>query len=69
MTQPSHTSPRPVGRAALVSVVTPVFNEAGVLEEFLRQVSQALEQAGASYEIVFVNDGSSDGSGEKLNQL
>lgn len=52
-----------------VSVVLPVFNEVAVIDELLQQVSHALKSVGCRYEIIFVNDGSTDGSTEKLEQI
>jgi dolichol-phosphate mannosyltransferase len=54
---------------ALVSVVLPAFNEAAVLRELHQRVSGALQAAGCRYEIVFVNDGSSDESLKILDDL
>ncbi len=44
----------------LVSVVIPVFQEAGALQIFLASVRQALSVSPVSYELVLVDDGSSD---------
>lgn len=56
-------------RGRVISVVLPVFNEAGVL----RQLSETVLDVGAAsdyeFEVVFVNDGSSDGSSELLDQI
>ena len=60
-----HQSARP-----LLSAVAPCFNEASGLPEFYRQLTAAcLTAAGESYEIVFVNDGSRDGTGDVLRGL
>lgn len=53
----------------LVSGVLPVYNEAKVLDELAARVSQAIELTGAKYEIVFVNDGSTDASPQILDRL
>ncbi|MFO0981098.1 MAG: glycosyltransferase [Planctomycetota bacterium] len=45
-----------------VSVVVPVFNEQDNLSELITRLRAALDPTGKSYEIVFVNDGSRDGS-------
>ena len=45
---------------SLISVVVPVFQEAEALRTFLAAVRHALGQAAISYEIVLVDDGSSD---------
>ncbi len=44
----------------LISVVTPCFNEAGSLAEFVSRVAAVLRPVGQRFEIVFVNDGSTD---------
>lgn len=51
----------------LVSVVAPVYNEEGTIEEFHARVCAALD--GLPFELVLVDDGSSDGSPMKLTQL
>jgi dolichol-phosphate mannosyltransferase len=56
-------------REALVSVVLPVFNEAGVLIPLLRNIDQALAGCGARFEVIFVNDGSSDDTARILDGM
>jgi glycosyltransferase involved in cell wall biosynthesis len=46
----------------LVSIVAPAYNEDGGLAQFVRRVDAAMRGSGSGYEIVFVNDGSSDGT-------
>lgn len=55
--------------SVLVSVVLPVYNERAVVESLAQGVIAAIRGAGASGELIFVNDGSSDGSGEVLDRL
>ena len=43
-----------------ISVVAPAFNEEDVLNEFYRRVTAVLSNLGFIYEIVLVNDGSTD---------
>ena len=45
-----------------LSVVVPAYNEQEVLPEFHRRLSAVLDGLGVPAEIVFVNDGSSDGT-------
>ena len=45
-----------------LSVVAPVFNEEGNLEEFYRRLKEALHPCAPDAEIIFVNDGSVDRS-------
>jgi dolichol-phosphate mannosyltransferase len=51
----------------LVSVTAPAHNEELVLERFYERVREAL--AGFEFELVIVDDGSTDGSGELLDRL
>jgi glycosyltransferase involved in cell wall biosynthesis len=46
----------------LLSLVIPVFNEADSLCPLVAEIDEALVVRGAPYEIVFVDDGSTDGS-------
>jgi dolichol-phosphate mannosyltransferase len=50
-----------------VSVVVPVFNEEQGLRELHRRISEAL--AGVSHEVVYVDDGSTDGSAALIEAL
>jgi glycosyltransferase involved in cell wall biosynthesis len=52
-----------------VSVVLPVYNEQGHLHEELDRIRAALDASEYSYEIIVVDDGSNDGSGEALRQI
>ncbi len=49
-------------RAPTFSVVAPVFNEAETLPQFYTRAVAAMEGVGDSFELVFINDGSIDGS-------
>jgi glycosyltransferase involved in cell wall biosynthesis len=49
-----------------LSVVIPVYNEAANLEPLCRELTETLDRAGYSYEIIFVDDGSTDDSFEIL---
>ncbi len=44
----------------LISVVVPAYNEKDVLNEFHRRCMAVLEETGLRWEIVYVNDGSTD---------
>jgi dolichol-phosphate mannosyltransferase len=52
-----------------LSVVIPCFNESDGIENLLREWDAALSETLASYEIIVVNDGSTDGTGRILDQL
>ena len=51
-----------------ISVVVPVYNEEGNLPELLRRLTAVMDAAGNPYELVFVDDGSRDGSLAILKQ-
>jgi glycosyltransferase involved in cell wall biosynthesis len=52
-----------------VSVVVLVYNEVDSVEPLHRELIGVLEGLGTSFEVVYVDDGSRDGSTEKLGQL
>jgi undecaprenyl-phosphate 4-deoxy-4-formamido-L-arabinose transferase len=51
----------------LLSVVIPVFNEEGNLDELIRRCLSAGNRTGRPFEIILVDDGSSDRSAEKID--
>ncbi|HUT88131.1 MAG TPA: glycosyltransferase family 2 protein [Thermoguttaceae bacterium] len=53
----------------LISVVLPVYNEANVLTTLLERVAESLAGCDVRYEILFVDDGSSDASPQILDEL
>lgn len=69
MSQTIEPQRRPARTETLVSVVLPVFNEVRVLRTLLGRVRQTLRALGMRSEIIFVDDGSTDGSGRVLDQM
>jgi dolichol-phosphate mannosyltransferase len=51
------------------SIIAPVFNEEETLPHFYQRVVAVMEQVAESFEVVFVNDGSRDGSLRILKDL
>lgn len=54
---------------ALLSVVAPVFNEAAGVDELVSRLKASCSKATASFELIVVNDGSSDGTLARLIAL
>lgn len=52
-----------------LSVIVPIFNEAAALEELCRELLSVLEQSGRTFEIILVDDGSTDESFAILAKL
>jgi polyisoprenyl-phosphate glycosyltransferase len=52
-----------------VSVVLPVYNESGHLRAEIDRITAALQASPYSFEIIVVDDGSDDGSGEQLKHI
>ena len=52
-----------------ISIVLPIYNEAGSLPSLIPELTTMLQQLGRSYEIVAVDDGSSDDSVAVLRRL
>jgi len=50
----------------IVSLICPCYNEEEVINVFLEEISAVMDAIGKSYEIVFVNDGSTDNTLTKL---
>jgi glycosyltransferase involved in cell wall biosynthesis len=57
------------GSAIDLSVVIPVYNERESLGNLLREVEHACADTGRRWEVIFVDDGSTDGSTEVLEKL
>ena len=52
-----------------ISVVIPLMNEEGSLKELYTQLKEVLESLQKSYEIIFIDDGSTDESFNIVNNL
>ena len=57
---------RATGSRPTLSIVIPVFNEAAVIPELLSRLMALLQQIDVTAEVIFVDDGSKDGSFELL---
>ena len=52
-----------------LSIIIPVLDEAPSLNELSRRITAVMVEHGFDYEVIFVNDGSSDASADTLDQL
>lgn len=55
-----------IRRQVAISLVVPIYNEEEVIDALHSAVVNVLDEIGESWEIVYVNDGSTDSTGEKL---
>lgn len=53
----------------MISVVVPVYNEAPSLNQLYKELIKALKKLKQSYEIIFVNDGSTDESQLQIDKI
>ncbi len=51
------------------SVITPVFNSESMLDELFQRIKSVFDKLGKTFEVIFVDDGSMDGSWKKLQQI
>ena len=65
----AHPSRRAESFAPEITVVSPVYGCAGCLTELHARLTAALESVTSSFELVFVDDRSPDGSWQSLTQL
>jgi len=53
----------------MISIVIPVFNEAGIVREAAGELSRKLDSLGWDYEMIFAENGSTDGTLQMLQEL
>ena len=52
-----------------ISVVIPLYNEAESLPELFAWIERVMKEHNFSYEVIFINDGSTDNSWEVIEHL
>lgn len=51
------------------SIIAPIYNEIQTIPELYRRVKEVMDASGEPWELLLVDDGSSDGSTEKIREL
>jgi glycosyltransferase involved in cell wall biosynthesis len=54
---------------SVYSIIAPVFNEEATLPHFYQRLVAVMEEIGEPFELLFINDGSQDGSYQKMLEL
>jgi len=54
---------------AMISIIVPVYNESESLPHLMPELRSVLERIGRSWEVILVNDGSTDGSDRILDEM
>jgi undecaprenyl-phosphate 4-deoxy-4-formamido-L-arabinose transferase len=67
--QPLSHLPAAVGNAVSLSVVVPVYNSEGTLDDLIARLQALLPGLARLYEIILVNDGSADRSWDAIERL
>jgi len=52
-----------------ISVIVPLYNEEDSLRELYEWIERVMKKNGFEYEVIFVNDGSTDGSWQVIEDL
>ena len=53
----------------MISITIPIYNEHGAIEALFAKIKEVMDRVGSPYEVIFVNDGSTDGSAAMLDGL
>lgn len=51
------------------SIIAPIYNEIGNLAELYRRVNETMKETGKNWELIIVDDGSTDGSTDEIRKL
>ncbi len=54
---------------SMISITIPIYNEHGAIEALFAKIKEVMEKLGRPWEVIFVNDGSTDESPALLNSI
>src|SRR5208282_226440 len=67
--RPRHFTPPALLDPRMISLVVPTYNEKANIARLVERAGAALAQCGEEYELIIVDDGSADGTGEEVRRL
>lgn len=53
----------------MISITIPIYNEKDAITPLFTKIREVMDRFGQPYEVIFVNDGSNDGSAEVLDEI
>jgi glycosyltransferase involved in cell wall biosynthesis len=53
----------------IYSIIAPIYNEFDNIPELFRRVSSVMDETGEAWELILVDDGSSDGSTQRIHEM
>jgi glycosyltransferase involved in cell wall biosynthesis len=59
----------PLGKEPVISIIVPIYNEKSCLDELHQRISKVMNSLGEKWELIMVDDGSTDGSTDVIRQL
>lgn len=62
-------SNKPQGKKFLISIIVPAYNEAESLPELFSQIASVCDRERLVFEVIFIDDGSTDGTFDALREL
>ncbi|MHC1784285.1 MAG: glycosyltransferase family 2 protein [Anaerolineaceae bacterium] len=58
-----------MGKEPVISIIVPIYNESRCLDELHQRICKVMNSLGEKWELILVDDGSTDGSSDGIRQL
>lgn len=65
----NHKLPTGLTEQGLISITIPIYNEREAITPLFTKIHEVMERLGRPYEVIFINDGSNDGSAAVLDEI